>query len=84
MTEDEFELLENDEDAKFRLWGALCTAMESHEEGPEKFLQLILDVRDGLVKVTEMIRVLAGSSLEDLVEETLAGESPVLVTDHLD
>jgi|GraSoi_2013_60cm_1033757.scaffolds.fasta_scaffold379929_1 hypothetical protein len=79
-----YDLVEKGPDAARELWGALLRGMESNEDGPEKLLQLALDVRGGLIKLDEVIRTLCGCHLEDLIEEALEGESPTLVTDHLD
>jgi hypothetical protein len=51
--------------------------MEEHEDGPEKFLALILDARDSLIKVDEVTRALCGKTVAELVE--VADEGVVLL-----
>jgi hypothetical protein len=77
LTADELSELENDPDSPGRLWGALVGAMEEHEDGPEKFLALILDARDSLIKVDEVTRALCGKTVAELVE--VADEEVVLL-----
>lgn len=77
MNNEQYEFLDDHEDARQVLWALFTEAITDHEDGPEDLHSLIMEMKTGknghCVLLEDAIKALCGRTLSELIEEIKDG-----------